>query len=77
MKIILAIVTMVALIEGPCYAQINAAPQGKTGTWSERIDEGTKKEKEEKERKLDADVKKAGKAIPEPKVKLDPWKNAR
>ena len=77
MKIILAVVIMVALIEGPCYAQINALPQGKTGTWSERIDEETKKEKEETEKKLDAAVKKAGKSIPEPKVKLDPWKNAR
>ena len=77
MKVILAMVTMVALIEGPCYAQINAAPQGKTGTWGERIDEGTKKEKEETEKKLHGAVKKAGKTIPEPKVKLDPWKNAR
>jgi hypothetical protein len=52
MKIILAIVTMVALIEGPCYAQINAAPQGKTGMWSERIDEGTKKERKRRKRSL-------------------------
>ncbi|MFY9736448.1 MAG: hypothetical protein WAL02_15160, partial [Rhodoplanes sp.] len=76
MKIILSAVAIVALLAGPCYAQVNYG-QGKTGTWSERVEEGLKIEKEERERKLDAQVKAAGDKIPEPKVKFDPWKNAR
>jgi len=77
MKIIIAVVTMVALMEGPCYAQINAAPEGKKGTWSQAIGEQERKEREDREKKLDAAVKAAGDRIPEPKVKFDPWKNAR
>ena len=77
MKIILAVVTMVALMEGPCYAQINAAPQGKSGAWSQGIDESKRKETEEQKKKLEEAYQKAGKTIPEPKVKFDPWKSAR
>ena len=51
MKIILSAVAIVALLAGPCYAQVNYG-QGKTGTWSERVEEGLKIEKEERERKL-------------------------
>ena len=77
MKIILAVVAMVALMEGPCYAQINAARQANTGAWSQGIDESKRKETEEQKKKLEEAYQKAGKSIPEPKVKLDPWKNAR
>ena len=77
MKIILAVVTMIALMGGPCYAQINAAPQGKTGAWSKGIDERKTKDTEEQKKKLEEAYQKAGKTIPEPKVKFDPWKNAR
>lgn len=80
MKIVLmALGALVAfgLLAEPCHAQINAAPEAKTGAWSQRIEEGMKRESEEKEKKLDAAVKKAGERIPEPKGKLDPWKNAR
>lgn len=76
MKIILAAVAMVALLAGPGYAQVPYSEETK-GKWSEQIEAGKRKEKEEKEKRLDADFKAGGDRIPEPKVKLDPWKNAR
>ena len=76
MKIILSAGAIVALLAGPCYAQVNYG-QGKTGEWHDRIAEGERLERLAKEKELDAAVKAAGNKIPEPKVKFDPWKNAR
>ena len=71
MKTILAAVATVALLAGSCYAQ------GKSGKSSQGIEEGKKKETEEQKKKLEEDYKRASDSIPEPKVKFDPWKNAR
>jgi hypothetical protein len=76
MKIILSAGAIVALLAGPCFAQVNMG-QGKTGEWNDRIAEGERIERQAKEKELDNAVKAAGKKIPEPKVKYDPWKNAR
>lgn len=71
MKIILAALAMVALFAGSCYAQ------GKGGKWGQGIEEGKKKETEQQKKKLEEAYKAASDRIPEPKVKFDPWKNAR
>jgi hypothetical protein len=45
-----------------------------------RTDQRTEEQKRieaEKNKALDEAYKKAGDSIPEPKVKFDPWKNAR
>lgn len=76
MKIILSAGAIVALLAGPCFAQVNMG-QGKTGEWNDRIAEGERIERLQREKELDAAVKAAGKKIPEPKAKYDPWKNAR
>ncbi|MFY9827096.1 MAG: hypothetical protein WCD75_13105 [Rhodoplanes sp.] len=76
MKIILSAVAIVALLAGPCYAQVNITNE-KTGEWSRRVEEGKRLERNENKKKLDADFKAASDKIPEPKVKFDPWKNAR
>lgn len=76
MRIILIAGAIVALLAGPCFAQVNMG-QGKTGEWNDRVAEGERIERLAKEKELDAAVKAAGKKIPEPKVKYDPWKNAR
>lgn len=77
MKIILAAVAMVALLAEPGYAQVPYSQEESKGRWNEQIEATNKKEREEKQKRLDADVKAAGDRIPEPKVKQDPWKNAR
>jgi hypothetical protein len=76
MKIFLSVVAVVALLAGPCYAQVKITNE-KTGAWSDRVEEGLSLEKEQREKKLDAEFKAAGEKIPDPKVKYDPWKNAR
>jgi len=76
MKIILVAVAMVAFLAGPGYAQVPYSQENQ-GKWNEQIEATRKKEREEKEKRLDVDFKAKGDRIPEPKVKLDPWKNAR
>lgn len=70
-KFILVAVAIVALAAVPCYAQ------EPTGKWRQGIEEGKKKEMEERNKKAEEAYKAASDRIPEPKVKQDPWKNAR
>ncbi len=76
MKIMLSAAAIIALLAGPCYAQVKITNE-KSGEWSRRVEEGKRLERSEKKKKLDAEFKAAGDKIPEPKVQFDPWKNAR
>ena len=72
MKTILAAVAMVALLGG-----LLLCPGGRE--WEVEPGDRTRQEKEteEQKKKLEEDYKRASDSIPEPKVKFDPWKNAR
>jgi hypothetical protein len=76
MKIMLSTAAIIALLAGPCYAQVKITNE-KSGEWSRRVEEGRRIERNEKRKQLDADFKAASDKIPEPKVQYDPWKNAR
>jgi hypothetical protein len=76
MKILLSAAAIIALVAGPCYAQVKITNE-KSGEWSRRVEEAKRLERDEKKKKLDAEFKAAGDKIPEPKVQFDPWKNAR
>jgi hypothetical protein len=76
MKILLSTAAIIALLAGPCYAQVKITNE-KSGEWSRRVEEGRRLERNEKQKQLDADFRAAGNKIPEPKVQYDPWKNAR
>ena len=76
MKILLSTAAIIALLAGPCYAQVKITNE-KSGEWSRRVEEGKRLEKDEKQKQIDADFRAAGNKIPEPKVQYDPWKNAR
>lgn len=76
MKILLSTAAIIALLAGPCYAQVKITNE-KSGEWSRRVEEGKRQERDEKQKQIDADFRAAGNKIPEPKVQYDPWKNAR
>ena len=48
-----------------------------TGARGDQKTEEQRKLEEQKKKALEGAYEKAGKTIPEPKVKFDPWKNAR
>ena len=76
MKILLSTAAIIALLAGPCYAQVKITNE-KSGEWSRRVEEGRRIERDEKRKQIDADFKAASDKIPDSKVQYDPWKNAR